>query len=114
MSDEAEVFDEFDTLDSQDVIRTMVASAISLGAPVYNTGDHRGCYEIYAATAKMLFRIVDGADEEREILRGALEEAALEPDVNEQSWVMRRAFDAILGEETVGEEPEAIEEPPVE
>ena len=113
MADEVEEFDEFDALDSQDVIRTMIASAISLGAPVYNTGDHRGCFEIYAATAKMLFRIVDGADEERELLRAALEEAALEPDVNEQSWVMRRAFDTILGEETVGEEPEG-EEPPAE
>ena len=46
MADEVEEFDEFDALDSQDVIRTMIASAISLGAPVYNTGDHRGCFEI--------------------------------------------------------------------
>lgn len=114
MSDAAEDFNEFDSLDSQDVIRTMLASAISLGAPVYNTGDLRGCYDIYVATAKMLYRIVDGADEEREILKEALEEAALEPDVNEQSWIMRRAFDVILGEETVGEETETAEEPPAQ
>ncbi|WP_020470228.1 hypothetical protein [Zavarzinella formosa] len=108
MSEEAEEFDEFDSLDPLDVIRTMIASAISLGAPVYNTGDYRGCYEIYAATARMLNHIVDGAEEERELLRGALELTALEVDVNEQAWVMRRAFDTILGEETVEEE---VEEP---
>ena len=109
----ADEFDEFDAIDPQEVIRTMIASAIQLGAPVYNSGDLRGCYEIYAATAKMLNRIVDGADDERDLLRTALEEAALEPDVNEQAWTMRRAFDAILGEETdEGEEEPSDAEPP--
>lgn len=93
-------FNEFESLDPHEVIRTMLATAISLGAPVYNSGDLRGCYEIYVATAKMLNRIIDGADDERELLRRALEEAALEPDVDEQAWVLRRAFDNILGEET--------------
>jgi hypothetical protein len=107
-------FDEFDAIDPQEVIRTMIASAIQLGAPVYNSGDLRGCYEIYAATAKMLNRIVDGADAERDLLRAALEEAALEPDVNEQAWTMRRAFDTILGEETDEGEEEPDAEPPSE
>lgn len=117
-ADEAEAdddeFDEFDAVDPQEVIRTMISTAIQLGAPVYNSGDLRGCYEIYAATAKMLNRIVDGADDEREVLRDALEEAALESDVNEQAWTMRRAFDAILGEETDEGEPPPEGESPSE
>jgi len=104
-------FDEFESLDPQEVVRTMLTAAIQLGAPVYNAGDLRGCYEIYAATARMLNRVVDGADDEREILRGALELAAVESDVNEQAWVMRRAFDVILGEQTDTDDGEA---PPAE
>ena len=111
---EAEADDAFDAVDPQEVIRTMLSAAIQLGAPVYNSGDLRGCYEIYAATAKMLNRIVDGADDEREVLRDALEEAALESDVNEQAWTMRRAFDAILGEETDEGEAPPEGEPPSE
>jgi hypothetical protein len=30
------------------------------------------------------------------VLRTALERCATIPDVNEQAWIMRRAFDAIL------------------
>src|SRR5262245_13787038 len=101
MSDD---FDEFDAVDPTDTIRTMLAAAIQVGAPVYNSGDARGCYDIYAAVARMLLRVVQGGEDETNALRDALHEAALEPDVNEQAWVMRRAFDRILGEEEEEEE----------
>jgi len=96
MSDE---FNEFDAVDPEDTIRTMLTAAIQVGAPVYNSGDQRGCYDIYAAVARMLLRVVHGPEDETDTLRGALQEAALEPDVEEQAWIMRRAFDHILGEE---------------
>ena len=34
--------------DPLDVVRTYLALAIQIGAPVYNHGDYRGCYEVYA------------------------------------------------------------------
>jgi hypothetical protein len=46
-------------------IRAWVAHAISLGAPADNHGDQRGCYEVYAATARLLLRSVRGADDAR-------------------------------------------------
>jgi serine protease Do len=101
MSDD---FDEFDAVDPTDTIRTMLAAAIQVGAPVYNSGDARGCFDIYAAVARMLLRVVQGGEDETTALRDALQEAALEPDVNEQAWIMRRAFDRILGEEEEEEE----------
>jgi hypothetical protein len=96
----SEEFSEFDSVDPAEVIRTMLEAAIAVGAPVYNAGDPRGCYDIYAATARMLVRVVNDSGDENDVMKQALQEAALEPDADEQSWIMRRAFDAILGEET--------------
>ncbi len=81
-----------------DVIRSYLGMAIQIGAPSYNLGDHRGCYEVYACTARMLLKAVEGAEEEKEQLREALTRCALASDVNEQAWIMRHTFDAILGE----------------
>lgn len=79
------------------VIRTYLDLAIQIGAPAYNLGDQRGCYEVYACTARMLLQTVEGADDARQKLRQALENCSTLVDVNEQAWTMRRAFDAILG-----------------
>lgn len=77
-------------------IRSYLAMAIQIGAPAYNHGDLRGCYEVYACAARLLLRAVEGAEDDKQVLRGALERCSVLPDVNEQAWVMRRAFDAIL------------------
>jgi hypothetical protein len=79
-------------------IREYLHLAIRIGAPAYSVGDHRGCYEVYACTARLLLSSVQGADEARQTLREALHQCSTEVDVNEQAWAMRRAFDAILGE----------------
>jgi hypothetical protein len=79
------------------VIRSYLAQAIQIGAPAYNGGDHRGCYEVYACTARLLLQAVEGADEAKQRLKEALERCSTVPDVNEQAWIMRHAFDAILG-----------------
>ena len=76
--------------------RVYVSLAIRIGAPAYNLGDHRGCYEVYACTARMLLR-ADGVPEDaRRLLRDALERASLVPEVGRQAWILRHAFDSIL------------------
>ena len=77
-------------------IRAYLAMAIQIGAPAYNHGDVRGCYDVYACTARLLLRAIEGADDDKQVLRTALERCAALSDVNEQAWIMRRAFDAIL------------------
>jgi hypothetical protein len=85
--------------DPLDVIRFYLSTAIQIGAPVYNSGDHRGCYEVYACTARMLLQGVQGADDAKRLLKEALERSSVVGDVNQQAWIMRRAFDAVLAEE---------------
>ncbi len=93
----------FDDLDDDapppmNVVRSYLALAIQIGAPAYNQGDQRGCYEVYACVARYLLKTIrgDGAGAATQVLAEALERAALEVDVNEQAWIMRRAFDKLL------------------
>jgi hypothetical protein len=85
------------------IIRTYIGMAIQIGAPAYNKGDRRGCYEVYACTARMLLNSVQGAGEAKQVLRQALESCSTQVDVDEQAWTMRRAFDSILGEQPLSQ-----------
>jgi hypothetical protein len=77
-------------------MQTYIGMAISIGAPAYNTGDHQGCYDVYAATARMLLATIPkGPEEARVKLRAALDACLKLEDANEQAWAMRHAFDAI-------------------
>ena len=77
-------------------VRRLLAAAIGIGAPAFNIGDARGCYEVYACAARLVVHS-GGAGEFTDLLRKALAEAAIIPEVGRQAWVMRNAFDAIIG-----------------
>jgi hypothetical protein len=76
-------------------MKTYIEMAISIGAPAYNTGDHQGCFEVYACTARMLVSEVKGADAATAKLREALNACEESDEANERAWTMRHAFDAI-------------------
>jgi hypothetical protein len=78
-------------------VRRLLATAIQIGAPAYNLGDARGCYEVYACTARLLVHSAGVPGEVKDRLRQALEESCVVPDVAKQAWVLRHAFDAALG-----------------
>jgi hypothetical protein len=79
-------------------LRVLLTMAIALGAPAFNAGDHRGCYEVYACAARLLVNTPVTPDPMKEALRRALTEACVVPNVTRQAWIMREAFDALLGE----------------
>ncbi|HVL11122.1 MAG TPA: hypothetical protein VM529_01065 [Gemmata sp.] len=77
-------------------MQAYIATAISVGAPAYNTGDHQGCFDVYAATARMILATIPkGPEEARAKLQAALDACAKLDDPNEQAWAMRHAFDAV-------------------
>ena len=79
---------------SQREMRVLLSMAMQIGTPAFNLGDARGCYEVYACTARLLATVVRGRSSAA--LRAALEEAAPVADVAEQAWILRRAFDALI------------------
>jgi len=77
-------------------VQLYLSLAIRLGAPAFNAGDHRGCYETYACAARFLVNAQAVPDATKEALRTALEQASVFQNVTRQAWVMREAFDALL------------------
>lgn len=80
-------------------LRVVLTMAIALGAPAFNAGDHRGCYEVYACAARLLVNATATPDPQKEALRRALTDACVVPNVSRQARILQDAFDALLGRE---------------
>lgn len=73
-----------------------LVDAINVGAPIYNQGDHEGCYRTYQAAALELVGKLKTCTGVREILLAGLSQANGLRDPKDQAWAMRHAFDRIL------------------
>jgi hypothetical protein len=84
------------------IINRALDQAIASGVDVYNAGDHVACYRIYEGAAyKVLFRLANHSSTATSVLKGALDKAEAVEDGADagaaKAWIMRDAFDAILG-----------------
>jgi hypothetical protein len=81
-----------------EVITTVIEEAISVGAPTYNSGNPMGCYRIYEGAAyKILYKYGKKCKEVKNILETALEKSYGDYPATQKAWIMRMAFDSILG-----------------
>ena len=72
-----------------------IADAISSGAPIYNQGNHEGCYRIYEGTALRLERQSDCQGVRDALGQGLLRASTLAAPAP-KAWAMRDAFDGLL------------------
>ncbi len=73
--------------------------AIQLGAPAYDAGDWLGCYEVYAAVARIMLKNHTDVPNSCASLNAALQKCEHQRnDASAQAWTMRYAFDAILSQ----------------
>ena len=81
-------------------VRTLVdgiQGAISVGAPLYNSGNFAGCYHLYSGTAADLERRLSSAcNGPVHALAAGRERAGSLDDPSQQAWAMRDAFDGLL------------------
>jgi hypothetical protein len=93
-------------------IEKIINEAISLGAPVYNAGMHIACYRIYEWAAYKI-RYVYGKEctEIDKTLSTAIDKSHGDYSDTEKAWIMRMAFDKILGQPTQTAEPQ--KDPPL-
>jgi hypothetical protein len=85
-----------------EVIKAIIAEAIEVGAPTYNQGNHLGCYRIYEGAAyKIIYKYGTYCKEVKSVLETALEKSYGDYSALERAWIMRMAFDRILGEPTI-------------
>lgn len=79
-------------------IEKIIGDAIELGAPIYNAGLHLGCYRIYEwAAYKILYVYGSSCSKVETILKTAIERSHGDYSDIEKAWMMRAAFDKILG-----------------
>jgi hypothetical protein len=84
-----------------EAIYVIISQAIETGAPTYNAGNHLGCYMIYEGAAyKILHKYGTRCVDVSNVLEGALEKSYGNYSSTDKAWIMRMAFDQILGEET--------------
>ena len=84
-----------------DSVNTIINEAINIGAPTYNQGNYLGCYRIYeGASYKILYRYANSCIRVSQILKTALEKSYGNFSDSDKAWIMRVAFDEILGEPT--------------
>ena len=85
-----------------EAIYTLIGDAIDVGAPIYNEGRPLGCYKIYEGTAyKIIYLYGNKCKDVKNVLQTALKKCNDYYSASEKAWVMRRAFDQILGVPTI-------------
>ena len=77
----------------------VLASAISAGAPVYNSGNHGQCCKLYMdAMESIVAAGVDDADERTmKMVSATIRMAEGTHDPMERAWVLRRGIDSLYG-----------------
>jgi serine protease Do len=80
-----------------DLVLQTIGEAIEVGAPLYNRGNHAGCYHIYEGAAadldRKLPRTCKGPGE---VLKAGRSRAASLATPTEQAWAMRDSFDGLI------------------
>jgi serine protease Do len=76
--------------------RDRINEAISVGAPLYNQGQHEACYRVYDSTARELVRRGEHCPGAAHILDEGLARADRAAAATPKAWALRDAFDALL------------------
>ena len=84
--------------EKQEAVEVIIEEAIATGAPTYNDGNHIACYRIYEGAAyKIVYKYGSKCKDIKNILETALEKSYGDYTITEKAWIMRMAFDKILG-----------------
>ncbi|MFO0551245.1 MAG: serine/threonine-protein kinase [Polyangiaceae bacterium] len=73
-----------------------IYEAIDRGAPLYNAGDHQGCYELYRGVAERIVSTPSTAVAVAARLTAAIQRAQRAPNPTTAAWELRYAFDDLL------------------
>ena len=86
-----------------DAAKQIIAKAISIGAPAYNSGDIQKCADVYRAAAVEIIpflppNLKKSLESTMSVMDGG-EDGSSGPDATEEAWAFRRQFDSILEHE---------------
>jgi serine protease Do len=83
-------------LEALRIVGRGIGEAIAVGAPLYNQGNHRACYQIYEGAASDIENRLPKTcvGPKRTLAQGRSRAAALD-EPSEQAWAMRDVFDSL-------------------
>jgi len=84
------------TIEQVKVLFTSVEEAISLGAPLYNQGNHEACFKIYEGASLDLEKKLQGCAGVKQALSDGRTRAHALTSWTEKAWAMRDAFDGLI------------------
>ena len=88
------------------LVEKIINDAISIGAPVYNSGYHLACYRIYEwAGYKILYEYGDSCAGVKKIIKAGIDKSHGDFSDLEKAWIMRAAFDKVMGVPTQTADP---------
>jgi V8-like Glu-specific endopeptidase len=74
-----------------------IGEAVAVGAPLYNQGNHRACYQIYEGAASDIEnRLPKSCSGPKKTLAQGRARAADLSDPSDQAWAMRDTFDSLV------------------
>jgi len=76
--------------------KQLIAKAISIGAPAYNSGDIKRCATVYQDTAKEIASLDGGLPSALQIKLVTELDNVRDGDENAKAWTLRRIIDAII------------------
>jgi serine protease Do len=79
------------------IVGRSIGDAIAVGAPLYNQGNHRACYQIYEGAASDIEnRLPKSCSGPKKTLAQGRSRAADLEEPSEQAWAMRDVFDSLV------------------
>ena len=78
-------------------VGAMISEAISIGVPIYNGGDPRGCAEVYRECCEDILQLQGGLDlQMHQSVRKTLARLPHLPSDDQRAWELRHTLDAVL------------------
>jgi hemoglobin len=82
---------DLDVRIDQSIVRT-----INIGAPIFNQGDHAGCYRLYQGALLMMEPMLQHRAELRQVVGAGLRDAEVLPTAAQRATELRRILDRVL------------------
>jgi hypothetical protein len=79
-----------------EAVANAIVSAIDIGAPLYNQGNHEACFRVYEGAILNVVENKKGCAPLKTALRAGLGRAAAEKNYTDKAWALRDAFDGVL------------------
>ena len=82
----------------QSRVQVILSDAIDTGSPIFNSGDHRGCYIFYRGALRSTLPLLRDRRDLKDQIEAALWRAEHTASWFDKAWILRHAIDQTLAD----------------